>query len=104
MISSYCSQHSWNDSSEQSDGKSGHDNSGRIKLDLEIDHNRNWEDDMKLDEIKEIAKRHNIKAGKMKKADLVAAIQKAENNDACFETGKADSCAQDSCLWRDDCV
>jgi len=33
---------------------------------------------MKLDEIKEIAKQHNIKAGKMKKDELVRAIQEAE--------------------------
>jgi hypothetical protein len=42
---------------------------------------------MKLDEIKEIAKKYNIKAGKMKKADLVRAIQQAEGNEVCFETG-----------------
>jgi hypothetical protein len=61
------------------------------------------EDDMKLDEIKEIAKQHNIKVGKMKKADLVRAIQQAENNEVCFETGKAESCGQDACLWQEDC-
>lgn len=59
---------------------------------------------MKLDEVKEIAKRHNIKTGKMKKARLVAAIQQAENNEVCFETGKAESCGQDGCLWREDCA
>lgn len=58
---------------------------------------------MKLDEIKEMAKQHNIKAGKMKKGDLVRAIQQAENNDACFEAGQADTCGQDACLWREDC-
>jgi hypothetical protein len=58
---------------------------------------------MKLDDIKEIAKQHNIKVGKMKKADLVMAIQQAENNDVCFEAGKVDSCGQDACLWREDC-
>ncbi|MBK5275743.1 MAG: Rho termination factor N-terminal domain-containing protein [Desulfuromonadales bacterium] len=58
---------------------------------------------MKLDEIKEIAKQHNIKVGKMKKADLVRAIQQAENNTACFATGQADTCGQDACLWREDC-
>ena len=58
---------------------------------------------MKLDEIKEIAKQHNIKAGKMKKAELVRAIQQAEHNDACFETGKAINCGQNTCLWREDC-
>ena len=59
---------------------------------------------MKLDEIKEIAKQHNIKVGKMKKAELVRAIQQAENNDVCFETGQSDTCGQDDCLWREDCA
>lgn len=59
---------------------------------------------MKLDEIKEIAKRHNLKVGKMKKAELVRAIQQAENNDICYETGTADNCGQDDCIWRGECV
>ena len=58
---------------------------------------------MKLDEIKEIAKRHDIKAGKMKKAELVRSIQLAEGNAACFETGQASECGQAKCLWRADC-
>ena len=59
---------------------------------------------MKLDEIKVIAKQHDIKAGKMKKADLIRAIQQAENNEVCFETGQAEACGQTGCLWREDCV
>jgi hypothetical protein len=59
---------------------------------------------MKMDEIKEIAKQHNIKAGKMKKADLVRAVQLAEGNEVCFDTGKAAGCLQAACLWREDCV
>ncbi len=59
---------------------------------------------MKLEEIKEMAKQHNIKVGKLKKADLVRAIQSAENNEVCFETGTADICGQDACLWREVCV
>ena len=58
---------------------------------------------MKMDEIKEIAKKHTIKAGKMKKADLVRAIQQAEFNAVCFETGQAHTCGQQTCLWREDC-
>lgn len=58
---------------------------------------------MKLEEIKEIAKRHNIKAGKMKKAELVRAIQAAEANDQCFDTGMSAACGQHGCLWREDC-
>jgi hypothetical protein len=59
---------------------------------------------MKLDEIKELAKQHDIKAGKMKKADLVRAIQEAEGNNVCFETGQASECGQIECLWRTDCI
>lgn len=58
---------------------------------------------MKLEEIKEMAKQHDIKIGKLKKADLVRAIQSAEGNDACFETGQAAGCGQAECLWRSDC-
>lgn len=59
---------------------------------------------MRLEEIKEIAKRHDIKVGKMKKAELVRAIQSAEGNDACFETGRVSVCGQDLCIWRSDCL
>jgi len=58
---------------------------------------------MKLDDIKEIARQQNIKAGKLKKAELVKAIQQAEGSDACFGTGQAAECGQTSCLWREDC-
>lgn len=58
---------------------------------------------MKLDEIKEIARQHNIKAGKMRKAELVRAIQAAEGNETCFETGRSAECGQGDCLWRVDC-
>ena len=58
---------------------------------------------MKLDEIKEIAKQHHIKTGKMKKAELIRAIQQAEGNEQCFDSGKAAACGQESCLWREDC-
>lgn len=59
---------------------------------------------MKLEEIKEIAKQHNIKVGKLKKAELVRAIQLAEGNEVCFESGKAGECGQSDCLWRVDCL
>jgi hypothetical protein len=59
---------------------------------------------MKLEEIKEIAKKHNIRTGKVKKSDLVRTIQQAEGNEPCFDSGKAAQCGQDSCAWREDCV
>jgi hypothetical protein len=58
---------------------------------------------MKLDDVKDVAKKHDIKVGKLKKAELVRAIQTAELNDSCFETGKAAECGQEECLWREDC-
>jgi hypothetical protein len=63
----------------------------------------NQEKKMKLEEIKEIAKQHDIKIGKMKKAELVRAIQSVEGNNICFETGQALDCGQTECLWRVDC-
>lgn len=59
---------------------------------------------MKIDEIKEIARNHNIKVGKAKKSDLVRAIQQAEGNQPCFDTLTSGECGQAACLWRGDCV
>ncbi|NTV48804.1 MAG: SAP domain-containing protein [Geobacteraceae bacterium] len=59
---------------------------------------------MKIDEIKEIAKRHYIKTGKSKKADLIRAIQLSEGNQDCFGSSCSGECGQDGCLWREDCV
>ena len=58
---------------------------------------------MKLEEIKTIAQQHSIKPGKMKKAELVKAIQLAEGNEQCFEAGKAAICGQSGCSWREIC-
>ncbi|MBT0666199.1 Rho termination factor N-terminal domain-containing protein [Geobacter pelophilus] len=58
---------------------------------------------MKLDEIRAIAQQHGIKTSKTKKAELIRAIQNAEQNDQCFEAGKAGDCGQEACLWRGDC-
>lgn len=58
---------------------------------------------MKLDEVREIAKQHHIKTGKMKKAELIRAIQEAEGNEQCFDSGNAATCGQEGCLWRKDC-
>jgi hypothetical protein len=58
---------------------------------------------MKKTDIDGIAKQRGIKCGKMNKTDLVRTIQTAEGNNACFNTGQAQSCGQDQCLWRGDC-
>jgi hypothetical protein len=58
---------------------------------------------MKIQDIKDIAKKHNVTAGKMKKTDLIRAIQVAEGNKACFATSSIQTCGQMTCLWSTDC-
>lgn len=59
---------------------------------------------MKLDEIKKIAKQHQLKSVKANKNDLVRSIQKAEGNQQCFNTNSSGECGQNDCLWREDCA
>lgn len=58
---------------------------------------------MKMEEIKGIAQQQGIKAGKMKKSELVRAIQAAEGNEQCIDSGKASTCCQSGCSWREIC-
>ena len=58
---------------------------------------------MKIQDIKAIAKKINVNAGKMKKTDLIRAIQAAEGNNACFATSSVQTCGQMTCLWSADC-
>lgn len=59
---------------------------------------------MKLDDVKKIAERHGIKPGKLRKAELIRAIQQLEGNHPCYDTGQAEHCGQTHCSWRDDCA
>ena len=58
---------------------------------------------MKVQDIKDIAKKRGVNAGKMNKTELIRAIQTAEENNACFATPSAQTCGQMNCLWRADC-
>lgn len=58
---------------------------------------------MDMTAIKEKAKQLGIQAGKMKKVELIRAIQSKEGNFPCFETAKH-YCNQLSCLWRKACL
>ncbi len=58
---------------------------------------------MKVNEIKEIARRYNLRVGKSTKSDLVRSIQQAEGNQQCFDGNISAECGQDSCVWREDC-
>jgi len=58
---------------------------------------------MKIQDIKDIAKKQGVHVGKMNKTDLIRAIQTAEENNACFATSSVQTCGQMNCLWRADC-
>ena len=58
---------------------------------------------MNLTEVKSKAKEVGVSVGKMKKPDLIRAIQVAEGNTDCFETPEG-SCDQESCCFRNDCL
>jgi hypothetical protein len=58
---------------------------------------------MKVQDIKDIAKKKGITAAKMNKTSLIKAIQTAEGNTACFATAASQTCGQINCLWRSDC-
>ncbi len=50
-----------------------------------------------------MAKENGVNPGKMKKLDIIRAIQVKENNYPCFGTAN-DYCDQDKCSWHRDCV
>ncbi|MDI6791909.1 MAG: Rho termination factor N-terminal domain-containing protein [bacterium] len=58
---------------------------------------------MKIADVRKKAKEMGLKAARMKKADLIRAIQMAEGNSPCFETA-GDCCDQTNCYWIDDCL
>ena len=59
---------------------------------------------MNLKDIKGIAQKQGVKAGKMKKEEIILAIQRAEGNFDCFGTAVSSECSQTDCLWREDCL
>lgn len=58
---------------------------------------------MKINEIKEIARQHNLKPGKANKGELVRSIQQKEGNTPCFDSNISQICGELDCLWRADC-
>ena len=59
---------------------------------------------MTLKQVKEIAKTKGVKAGTMKKENIIRAIQRAEGNFDCFGSAAEGDCNQADCLWRTDCL
>lgn len=58
---------------------------------------------MNLKEVKAMARNLGVAPKNLKKAELIQAIQKAENNNPCFGIS-GETCGQDQCLWRKDCL
>ncbi len=58
---------------------------------------------MNMTEIKAKATSLGLPVGKMRKAELIRAIQTKEGNFPCFETAK-EYCSQKACCWRDACL
>jgi len=59
---------------------------------------------MKINDIRRMAKAMNINTYKMKKLDMIRAIQRVENNLECFGTERINYCNEDDCLWKNDCL
>lgn len=59
---------------------------------------------MRKKEIRAIATNHGIKGSKLRKWEIIRAIQRAEGNLDCFRTFVADNCDQTACLWRNGCI
>ncbi len=58
---------------------------------------------MNMQEIRDIAKNHGLKAARLNKVQLVQAIQQVEGNFDCFASAREGYCDQGGCLWRRDC-
>ena len=58
---------------------------------------------MKVSEVKSIAKLKGLEPGKMKKPDLIRAIQRKEGYFDCFATAYNQQCDQQACAWQGDC-
>ncbi|MDD5326394.1 MAG: Rho termination factor N-terminal domain-containing protein [Phycisphaerae bacterium] len=59
---------------------------------------------MKIEEVRKKAKKLGITSGKMKKAELIHAIQKAEGNTPCFGRSNNGQCPYISCCFIKDCL
>ena len=58
---------------------------------------------LNMKEIREMAQQLGIRSTRMRKADLIRAIQRVEGNYDCHGTATEEECDQEECLWREDC-
>ena len=59
---------------------------------------------MRFQEIRSVAKGLGIGTYRMKKTDMIRAIQREEDNNECYGTDRVDICEEEACLWRGDCL
>ena len=58
---------------------------------------------MRFQEIQKMATTMGIPAYRVKKTELIRAIQRTEGNIECYGTDRLDHCDEQECLWRMDC-
>ena len=56
-----------------------------------------------MKEIREMARRLGVRSTRMRKAELIRAIQRAEGNFDCCGRATGEECDQEECLWREEC-
>jgi len=59
---------------------------------------------MKINDVRKMAKGMDINTYGMKKNNIIRAVQQSENNVECFATERVESCNEEECLWREDCL
>ena len=58
---------------------------------------------MNVTEIRKYAREKGVDPGQMRKAELIRAIQAAENNPTCYDSDRKFYCPETNCLWEKDC-
>jgi hypothetical protein len=58
---------------------------------------------MNMTDIRKKAEQLGVKAGKMKKTELIREIQKAEGNEPCYGHSNG-SCVHADCCFKEDCL
>jgi hypothetical protein len=59
---------------------------------------------MRIQEIRVIAKKKGVHSARMRKEEIIRAIQRAEGNFDCFGSPSEGVCDQMRCTWREDCL
>ena len=59
---------------------------------------------MNFNEVRKMAKDLGVETARMTKADVIRAIQRAENNIDCYATGRVNDCYENLCLWKNECL